>query len=180
LSHPLNLSAKTLAAAGALGAIMAVIFAVLVPTAGIGGTTPTTTIPPATCSGEEADVVMEAPGTYIATGAPEVIVGSFGDDAIRGTKGDDVICGRQGDDSINGGQGNDELRGDDGEDLLRGRRGTDTMVGGFDEQQQKGGTGGGEDDRCFGGEPQPDTGPKGDTASQCEDVKSARIVDIDS
>ena len=185
MSNPLNLSGRTLVVSGLLGAALAVFFAILVPSTGIGGTTTTTTTtttPPPTCSGEDADVVLEQPGQYVATGAPEVIVGSFGDDSIRGTKGDDVICGRDGDDSLNGGAGDDELRGDDGEDLLRGRKGADDMFGGFDEDQvERGtGTGGGEDDRCFGGEIQPDVGPQGDTASGCEDVKSARIVDIDS
>jgi Ca2+-binding RTX toxin-like protein len=169
--------------AGALGVCLALIVAFALPDSGIGGTTTvtTTTQPSPTCDGQQPDVVMEEPGTYVASGAPEVIVGSDGDDTIRGTKGADVICGERGDDQLNGGAGGDHLRGQDGEDLLRGRNGTDRMVGGFDEDQfGKRGSESGEQDRCFGGDPVPDVGPKGDTASQCEDIKSARIIDIEA
>jgi Ca2+-binding RTX toxin-like protein len=176
----LNLSAKALTFAGALGAAIALVVAFALPEAGFGGgTTTTTTVKPVTCDGQPADVVMAEPGTYVATGQPEVIVGSSGDDSIRGTKGGDLICGRRGDDHLNGGMGGDELRGQDGEDLLRGRRGSDDLIGGFDEDANARGSESGEQDRCFGGDPTSDIGPKGDTASQCEAVKSARIIDIE-
>ena len=180
MSHQLNLSARALAIAGALGALIAVTAAVLMPSTGVGGTT--STVPTPTCNGEEADIVILKPTgsePVIGTDGRDVIVGSNGDDTIRGTKGNDLICGQFGDDQINGGQGRDELRGDGGEDLLRGRTQGDTLVGGGIQQDTKRKRGI-DIDRCFGGYPVPDTGPQGDTASQCEDVKNARIIDIEN
>ena len=130
----------------------------------------------ATCEGQEADVVLLKPDTYVGGPANEVIVGSAGADSIHGRAGNDIICARGGGDLIGAGSGDDDLIGGFGADLLRGRRGVDFMEG-DEEPKTKRGTQV-EVDECHGHLPTPDPNPEtGDTATGCEVVRDAINLD---
>jgi hypothetical protein len=140
------------------------------------------------CDNKPADVLLGEGETYVGDETPEVVVvtqgnttvraqtrrGSGADNTIRTKAGDDTVCAGFGDDNVAGGRNNDDLFGQFGSDVIRGRQDEDFIDGGTDNLG-KGGFG--DDDKCLGGKPAPDTDASHDTVTECERFSSAFLED---
>ena len=125
--------------------------------AGVVATAPLSAQVSAQCFGQDATIVLEAPGLINGTDGDDVIVGSPGDDVIRSGAGDDLVCAGDGDDIVLGSTGNDvidgqggaddlvggpntdEIYGGDGDDRIRGTRGSDSLFGDAGDDEISGG-----------------------------------------